>query len=74
MDNTLMSLYDYLGRAAGLKLGEEVNKAAQSKNIPPHLRQVDNPKYTGKVMLYPKWFLDEYFGNSKKEDDDELPF
>ena len=71
MDNTLMSLYDYLGHAAGLKLGEEVNKVAQLKNIPPHLRQVDNPKYTGKVMLYPKWFLDEFF---KKEDDDELPF
>jgi hypothetical protein len=25
-------------------------------------------------MLYPKWFLDEYFGNSQEEDDDELPF
>lgn len=74
MDNTLLSLYDYLGHAAGLKLGEEVNKAAQLKDIPPHLRQVSNPKYEGKVMLYPKWFLDEYFGNSQKEDDDELPF
>lgn len=66
-----MSLYDYLGKAAGLKLGEEVNKAAQQKNIPPYLRQVDNPKYKGKVMLYPKWFLDEYFG---KGDDNSLPF
>ena len=74
MDNTLLSLYDYLGHAAGLKLGEEVNKAAQLKDIPPHLRQVSNPKYEGKVMLYPKWFLDEHFGNSQKEDDDELPF
>ena len=66
-----MSLYDYLGKAAGLKLGEEVNKAAQLRDIPLHLRQVSNPKYEGKVMLYPKWFLDEFF---KKEDDDELPF
>ena len=74
MDNTLMSLYDYLGKAAGLKLGEEVNKAAQLRDIPARTRQINNPKYEGKVMLYPKWFLDEYFGNSGEEDDDELPF
>ena len=74
MDNTLLSLYDYLGHAAGLKLGDEVNKVAQLKDIPARTRQVNNPKYEGKVMLYPKWFLDEYFGNSQEEDDDELPF
>ncbi len=71
MDNTLMSLYDYLGKAAGVKLGNEVSKAAKVKKIPIHSRQVENPKYTGTVMLYPKWFLDEFF---KKEDNDELPF
>jgi len=71
MDNTLMSLYDYLGKAAGVKLGNEVNKAAQAKKIPLNTRQVENPKYSGTVMLYPKWFLDEFF---KKEDNDELPF
>lgn len=69
-----MSLYDYLGKAAGVKLGNDVNKAAQAKKIPLHARQVKNPKYSGTVMLYPKWFLDEYFGNTQKEDDDELPF
>lgn len=71
MDNTLMSLYDYLGRAAGIKLGREVNESAQRRSIPINTRQVSNPKYEGVVSLYPKWFLDEYFG---KEDDDELPF
>jgi hypothetical protein len=71
MDNILMSLYDYLGKAAGVKLGNEVNKAAQAKKIPLNARQVENPKYSGTVMLYPKWFLDEFF---KKEDNDELPF
>ena len=71
MDNTLMSLYDYLGKAAGVKLGNEVNKAAQAKKILLNARQVENPKYSGTVMLYPKWFLDEFF---KKEDNDELPF
>ena len=71
MDNTLLSLYDYLGRAAGIKLGREVNENAQRRSIPINTRQVSNPKYEGVVSLYPKWFLDEYFG---KEDDDELPF
>ena len=74
MDSTLLSLYDYLGKAAGVKLGDEVNKVAQLRDIPARTRQVSNPKYEGKVMLYPKWFLDEYFGNSQEEDDDELPF
>ena len=74
MDNTLLSLYDYLGHAAGIELGDEVNKVAQLRDIPARTRQVNNPKYEGKVMLYPKWFLDEYFGNSQEEDDDELPF
>jgi len=71
MDNTLLSLYDYLGRAAGIKLGREVNENAQRRSIPINTRQVSNPKYEGIVSLYPKWFLDEFF---KKEDDDELPF
>jgi len=71
MDNTLHSLYDYLGRAAGRKLGREVNESAKRRCIPTNTRQVSNPKYEGVVSLYPKWFLDEYFG---KEDDDELPF
>jgi len=71
MDNTLHSLYDYLGRAAGRKLGREVNESAKRRCIPTNIRQVSNPKYEGIVLLYPKWFLDEYFG---KEDDDELPF
>ena len=30
MDNTLHSLYDYLGKAAGKKLGGEVNEDAIS--------------------------------------------
>ena len=71
MDNTLHSLYDYLGRAAGRKLGREVNESAKRRCIPTNTRQVSNPKYEGVVSLYPKWFLDEFF---KKEDDDELPF
>lgn len=66
-----MSLYDYLGHAAGIKLGREVNETAQQRSIPINTRQISNPKYDGTVLLYPKWFLDEYFG---KKDDDSLPF
>ena len=67
----MISLYDYLGKAAGLKLGKEVNEAAKSKKIPVAVKEVSNIKYTGKVMMYPKYFLDEYFGKNKES---KLPF
>ena len=63
-DNTMMSLYDYLGRAAGPELGQQVAQAA-TKKIPKvkfQTRFVEQGGYKGDVMLYPKSFLDEYFG------------
>jgi hypothetical protein len=66
-----MSLFDYLGKAAGANLGKLVNIEAQNKKIPIKIREVSNPKYKGKVMLYPKSFLDEYFGVKQVDD---LPF
>lgn len=57
-----LSLYDYLRRAAGPDLGKEVHKAAQVQGIPFKYKQVSNPQYTGKVNLYPRTFLDRYFG------------
>lgn len=61
----MLSLYDYLGRAAGVELGREVMNAARAypKFIKIELREVSNPAYTGKVMLYPQWFLEEYFSS-----------
>ena len=61
----MLSLYDYLGRAAGAELGREVMNAALAypKFIKVELREVSNPAYTGKVMLYPQWFLEEYFSS-----------
>ena len=56
-----LSLYDYLGKAAGQKLGEEVNKAAQKQGIRMVTRDISNHVYTGKVQMYPVKFLDEYF-------------
>ena len=67
----MMSLYDYLGHAAGLELGEQVAKKAKEMNTTMSSREISNPKYTGKVTLYPEKFLNEYF---KVEETDDLPF
>lgn len=56
-----MSLFDYLGQPAGQKLGKAVAQAATAQNIRIESREVSNKKYTGKVMMYPKSFLDSYF-------------
>lgn len=61
--NKLMSLFDYLGRPAGLDLGNRVYKSAKEHGLMNKLeeRQVKTKYYEGKVMLYPEWFLDKYF-------------
>ena len=76
----MLSLYDYLGYPAGNELGKEVATAASKSNVKFETREVTNPKYTGKVMLYPENFLKEYFESKQSKvvlssyDDDELPF
>ena len=61
----MMSLYDYLGRAAGKKLGEQVAAYAKLRKARYGTRHIANPAYQGEVMLYTKAFLDECF-NAKK--------
>ncbi len=61
----MVSLYDYLGYAAGPELGKRVASYAKIKHITPEKRFVSNPKYTGEVLLYPKEFLNEYFEAEK---------
>jgi hypothetical protein len=63
-----LSLYDYLKKPAGGELGREVAQAASRAGIKLQTREVDNPKYTGIVYLYPKDFLDFHFRPA-----DELP-
>jgi len=58
----MMSLYEYLGRAAGPELGKEVAETAVKLRETIKEQNVSNPKYTGKVLLYRREFLDEYFG------------
>ena len=57
----MMSLYDYLGGAAGKELGIEVCKVAVALKETIEERPISNPKYTGMVHLYRREFLDEYF-------------
>ena len=84
----MLSLYDYLGKAAGNKLGFEVIQAAIDAGVKTETREISNSKYEGKVTLYPKNFLDFYFrepethqiedafplSNNDILTDDELPF
>lgn len=78
----LLSLYDYLGKPAGSELGIKVNEAAKKQGVRYNFKEIDNPKYKGKIMIYPKSFLDDYFGktteppksNFTDDLDDDLPF
>jgi len=57
----MMSLYEYLGRAAGSELGKAVAEAAIRNKIHIDSHEVSNSKYTGKILKYPKTFLDTFF-------------
>ena len=57
----MMSLYEYLGRAAGKELGGDVCSTAVLLKETIEDRPISNPKYTGNVHLYRREFLDEYF-------------
>ena len=62
----LVSLYDYLGYAAGGTLGKEVADAAVKAKETIGRREVSNRKYSGSVMLYRKGFLKEFFESRQK--------
>lgn len=77
----MMSLYEYLGKAAGSELGKAVANAAMKAKVEITSHEISNPKYTGTILKYPKSFLDEYFGKTPKMEADinditnnELPF
>lgn len=57
----LVSLFEYLGRAAGAELGKQVATAATRAHETMDIRVVNTKTYKGKVMLYREVFLDEYF-------------
>jgi hypothetical protein len=57
----MLSLYDYLGRAAGSKLGKKVADYATIRKQKYQVKNVENIAYQGEIMMYTKEFLDEYF-------------
>ena len=62
----LVSLYDYLGYAAGTELGKEVATAATKAKEKIGRRAVNNVRYKGEVLLYRREFLKEYFTAKQK--------
>ncbi len=63
----MMSLYDYLGRAAGPELGQRVAAAAASQKVGFQTKHVNTLTYKGEIMMYPKDFLDKFFGGGLSE-------
>ncbi len=72
----MLSLYDYLGKAAGRELGNQVYKSASAKKIQVTEKHVSNPVYSGKILMYPKSFLDSYFNPQpvNNYEHEDLPF
>lgn len=68
-----LSLYEFLGKPAGGELGREVWDAASKQGIKAQSREVSNPKFTGKVLLYPKDFLEMYFREPDSIHMEDLP-
>ena len=66
--NELISLFDYLGRAAGAELGKQVSKVAVLRKETIGKRSVSNKSYTGEVFLYRREFLQEYFNAGVSEE------
>ena len=63
----MISLYDYLGHAAGSDLGKQVAYAAAKAGIKSEIREVSHVGYKGPIMLYPRTFLDNFFGGGLNE-------
>ena len=63
----MMSLYDYLGHAAGPELGLKVATAAGKAGVMPETRKLNHKGWDKDVNLYPKSFLDLYFRGGLNE-------
>ena len=73
----MMSLYEYLGKAAGSELGKEVAETAVKLKETIQKKYIENTRYKGEILMYRREFLDTYFGNIVYEDEkveDDLPF
>ena len=75
----MLSLYEYLGRPVGSEQGKKIYADAKQGFIKCGNKDVSNPKFTGKVLTYPKSWLDDYFKNPIETQvntniSDDLPF
>ena len=57
----IMSLYEYLGKAAGSELGKEVAATAVALKETIQKKYIENTRYKGEILMYRREFLDEYF-------------
>lgn len=71
MEDEFLSLFDFLGKAAGSELGKKVADRAAELGIKHQTKAISNSKYSGPIMMYPKSFLNIYF---KVHQEDDLPF
>ena len=60
-----LSLYEFLGKAAGKELGAKVNLKSKELDIIVHYKKISNKEYTGLISLYHKYFLEQYFKENK---------
>jgi len=65
--NNFLSLYDYLGYPAGEELGLRVATFAKANKIETQSRYVKTKYFSGYVLLYPLYFLKDYFKNEKQK-------
>ena len=74
MSESQLSLYEYLGKAAGQDLGKEVMKAALECDefIEIAEQKISTPAFNGVVKTYPKSFLDEYFKKKRSSFQPEI--
>ena len=63
----MVSLFEYLGKAAGTDLGKEVYVSAAQNGVRWEKKKVSTKTYTGDVMVYPESFLNEYFKGKADE-------
>ena len=63
----LLSLYDFLGKAAGPELGKQVYAWVKATGYGPMVkhRSVRTKDYVGNILIYPKPLLDQYFTGNK---------
>ena len=77
-NDSFMSLYNFLGKAAGPALGKEIYKEASLQKIPFGEKHINNSRYAGRVLIYPVTWLEKYFEHPpvprKNKDEERVEF